>query len=341
MPFRVNFKKSSSIAILTILALMVYSYFGATQIFAASCEWIGTTSFEWEISTNWTNCGGGVPGAADSVLIDLNHTVNINATTTIDSLTLGNIGGTTTPTLNFAYDAIGGSALIIDDGNLVVYSGATITHSNATSGDTLVGTVSISVGGTTNINSGGAIQLNGKGYIGGTNVLIDGEGSGGGIAAAGGSGQGGGGGGYGGSGEGGATGGPAGGTPYGNHDNPIHLGSGGGGGYWGGVGGSGGGAIFLVSSGTITIDGDITANGGNGSGGGWSGGGGSGGSINIQGPTLTGSGTISTNGGAANVPTPPAEEEGEEEEDGFILAIPPRIHSQDQSQVLGTQMVLL
>lgn len=117
---------------------------------------------------------------------------------------------------------------------------------------------------------------------------------------------------------GGASGG-SGGLAYGNERTlPMIGGSGGGGGggttaYSGGGGGGGGGALVIASSGTVTINGSITANGGGAyqgehgeyvgyphyftyyyAGGG---GGGSGGSIRLLANILSGNGTLSAVGG--------------------------------------------
>jgi YD repeat-containing protein len=105
--------------------------------------------------------------------------------------------------------------------------------------------------------------------------------------------------GYGGLGGAGACG-AAGGIPYGNPYTPDDLGSGGGDypGYYSGIGGAGGGAMKLVVSGSISVNGTISSNGTNGSGS-WhgAGGGGSGGSIWIIAETLDGSGMIEADGG--------------------------------------------
>lgn len=89
---------------------------------------------------------------------------------------------------------------------------------------------------------------------------------------------------------------------------PAIGGSGGGGGggtskFVGGGGGGGGGAIVIASTGTITVNGTISANGGTGatpsSGQSYysGGGGGSGGSIRLIANTIAGNGTITSNGG--------------------------------------------
>lgn len=82
---------------------------------------------------------------------------------------------------------------------------------------------------------------------------------------------------------------------------PVTWGSGGGGagqGYW--YGGFGGGSVRLSVTGTLLVDGRISANGTDGQ---WYSGGGAGGSVNVTAGTLTGSGTISANGGRGDGPS--------------------------------------
>ncbi len=78
-------------------------------------------------------------------------------------------------------------------------------------------------------------------------------------------------------------------------NNPFTAGSGGGGNAFNSTGGNGGGAIELSVSGTVQLNGTLSANGGNGSGSG--GGGGAGGSLYLSVGNLTGTGSISANGG--------------------------------------------
>lgn len=126
---------------------------------------------------------------------------------------------------------------------------------------------------------------------------------------------GGGGGGFGAGGSGGGksgscgTNGGAGGNSYSSERVLPAIGGSGGGGaggtiaFVGGAGGGGGGAMVIASSGTITVNGTISANGGGGatpsSGQSYysGGGGGSGGSIRLIANTITGNGTITANGG--------------------------------------------
>ena len=87
-----------------------------------------------------------------------------------------------------------------------------------------------------------------------------------------------------------------GGNPYDYLTSPTSPGSGGGNYSPYSFGGAGGGAIQLTVTGTLQVDGTISANGGNGSGTG--GGGGSGGSIWLTVGTLSGGGAITANGGS-------------------------------------------
>ena len=87
-----------------------------------------------------------------------------------------------------------------------------------------------------------------------------------------------------------------GGNAYDNPTSPSQPGSGGGTYSPYSVGGAGGGALRIIVTGLLQVDGAISANGGNGSGSG--GGGGSGGSIWLTAGTLSGTGSITANGGA-------------------------------------------
>ena len=85
-----------------------------------------------------------------------------------------------------------------------------------------------------------------------------------------------------------------GGTTYDYAMEPNQSGSGGGGFSISSPGGAGGGVIRLIVTGTLEVEGIVSANGGSGSG---FGGGGSGGSIWLAVGTLSGAGSITANGG--------------------------------------------
>ncbi len=137
------------------------------------------------------------------------------------------------------------------------------------------------------------LSADAQGYAGGH--LLPGQGPGAGAVAS----YAAGGAGYGGAG-GAGTGTVSGGQPYGSARRPTHLGSSGGegtSGYASTRGGNGGGALRLVVPGVFLLDGLVSAKGEDGSGDYCSGG--AGGSIWIDAGELTGTGSLSADGGAA------------------------------------------
>jgi RHS repeat-associated protein len=183
----------------------------------------------------------------------------------------------------------GGSVLTIDDALTVTGNSTLLLQGANTSGE--VNGQWAGVGVTINaadveVDAGSSISANGQGYTSVTGATGNGPGGGGGnstVTA---------GGGYGGAGANSPY--CTGGGTYGSAYFPIDLGSAGGG-TPGGMGGAGGGAIQLVVSNTLTLNGTISANGGTGNG--WDPGGGSGGGILLDAGTLSGSGMIEANAG--------------------------------------------
>ena len=157
----------------------------------------------------------------------------------------------------------------------------------------------LTVTGSATVQAGGGIIADGLGYAGGS-------GPGAGKVYTSSYAYIGGGGGYGGYGASGGGNTPAyGGITYGSAASPTEFGSGGGGNGYVIItsqpplaGGAGGGAIRLSVTGTLQVDGRISARGLGGTG--PSAGGGAGGSINLTVGALTGSGVISADGGAGN-----------------------------------------
>ena len=151
------------------------------------------------------------------------------------------------------------------------------------------------ISGNATIQAGGVILLDGKGYAGASGPGAGGTVSSNGI-------QTGGGGGYGGYGGSSALG-AAGGTSYGSLTQQSSSGSGGGNGLGtspNNLGGAGGGSIQLNVTGSLDLDGLVSANGNPGVGGGS--GGGSGGNIWVNAEGLSGGGVFSANGGSGNLP---------------------------------------
>ncbi|MFQ5493024.1 MAG: LamG-like jellyroll fold domain-containing protein [Candidatus Dojkabacteria bacterium] len=182
-------------------------------------------------------------------------------------------------------------------------TGEVIIERNVTDNDDLAGDwgVTLLVKDLT-VQSGGKINATGKGYLPGEAESPSGDG--GDSAGT----TGGAGGGHGGAGgEGAEDGSNPSGTPgnaYGSTEAPVTLGSAGGSGGDGGVGGTGGGALKIDSTGVVTINGEITADGETGQvGTDSSGGGGAGGSIWIEADEFAGAGLVSANGGDATSAT--------------------------------------
>jgi len=175
---------------------------------------------------------------------------------------------------SYTYDSI-----LVESGGILV-----------TVGDTTSGTGVVINATSVTVELGGRITADGLGYQGGVDNQA-GDGPGGGVYV----GPSGTGGGYGGPGA--SRSGVSGGQPYGSAREPVDLGSGGGDGA-NGYGGDGGGALKIVVSDTITIDGIISANGERGYSSGSYAGAGAGGSVWIDADTIGGSGSIATNGQA-------------------------------------------
>ncbi|MBI5153692.1 hypothetical protein HZA57_00510, partial [Candidatus Poribacteria bacterium] len=193
---------------------------------------------------------------------------------------------------NAALLEMGGGSQLIADGDLLVSEDSTVICRGKNRTGQVVRAwagagVTISAD-TLTIDSTSHVTADGEGYT------CPGHGSWGngpGGGAPGGAGPGGGGG-YGGRGGNGDSG--AGGVAYGAPLGPLDLGSAGGAGDQGQVVGQGGGAIHLVASSVLTLDGLVTANGASGH---EDVGGGAGGSLWIQTATLRGAGSLQANGG--------------------------------------------
>lgn len=192
---------------------------------------------------------------------------------TIQSLTLGNGSGTTSPILSFSYDASGSANnLDISGGNLTVNTSATITHTASESDkedariDINVDTGSATISGTVDADASGFID-GGIGYGGNIALGASHGGTGGSYTISSSS------------------------DIYGSITNPVTLGS-------ATPAHVGGGAVKIYSAGNMIIDGTVSANGQTA---GLSRGGAAGGSvILITDSQLSGSGTISADGGESS-----------------------------------------
>lgn len=278
----------------------------------------GGADDDWCTDANWGN--NSEPGTSTSVSIDTDVLGAGVTVTTSGCVTEGNdlkfstltIGGGTTATLEVQQNINSGSA------NITIANGGVVKQKNTTT-QTITGTLLIQSGGklthtdnttsqanevdfsaaTITIDNGGSIDADALGYD-----ANQGEtgGKGGGSACAGGGGA------HGGNGGasqtwGGCT--SSGGTAYGSSTNPVTMGSGGGtrSGNTATTASQGGGFIKLVATGTITINGTITADGAasTGASGGYGFGGGAGGGINVSVATIAGTPqSITATGGASS-----------------------------------------
>ncbi len=222
--------------------------------------------------------GGAYNGGAGTVFTELTGAPGLLALNNN-----GNPGANSTVTLsNVADVAISNGAVVAVSGPFLPQN-ATIGTNGVLTGQSQT-SLQFSVSNLT-VTAGGTMSVNGLGY------LTGGAGAGGSYSSGGVT--------YGGGGGHGGYGGPAavtnavGGNAYDAQPNPSGLGSSGGGGII--IGGAGGGAINVNVTGTLLVNGSISANGWNGSG--LAGGGGSGGSVYLTAATMSGNGTITANGG--------------------------------------------
>ncbi len=223
---------SRFVAVLTLMAACVGS------VRAATITWTGGgDGTNWFDSGNWS---AGVPGNGDGAVINSGSVALTNVTGDLAALTMN--GGT----LTFSNWTTKLTAT-----NVWIESGATMTLPAAFTNTAMSNRVWIACSNLF-IASGGEIDADGKGYAGGTSTR-NASGPGAGVNHS----SNPTGGGYGG------TGGGSGGGIYGSTNAPLAPGSGGGGRTTGGSnGGHGGGAIRIEASGSVTVNGTISANGG-------------------------------------------------------------------------------
>lgn len=238
----------------------------------------GGDGVNWESGNNWNP--DGVPSSDDNVFVTGSVNVDINATTTVNTLTIGT--GSDDPRIYFDYDAVPSSnRLYVDGGDTDVFflkSGAIISTTANSSTQAYRGFIQITDG---NGIIDGDINVDSKGFTGG-----NGTGAGSTVSGIGTGGT-----------HGGEGGGPSPSTSViDTVSAPNMIGSGGSSDF--ATGGSGGGVFLLwATGGDLEINGDISANGQTVTSGIGDPGGGAGGSIWITAENLTGSGSASANGG--------------------------------------------
>jgi len=231
---------------------------------AATVTWDGSAADGlWETDANWDS--GVVPTALDDVIIDnVTTTLSTGQTASFLTLTVG-LGTNPTGLVLIGDIASGGDITIANQGTLVqsnavaqsitgtlvIQSGGLLTHQQ--NGTVQAYEVDFSAS-NVNIQAGGSINVDARGYSGGVSSNYPGYGPGGGggnnFSGAGGGGHGG---------HGGAGSSFLGGAGYCSLVDVATIGSGGG--SDGHDGGYGGGLIRLNVSGTLTINGTISAKG--------------------------------------------------------------------------------
>jgi len=256
----------------------------------------------WYTAGNWRE--NAVPGAIDTAVLATRDTILVTSPALrVHDVILGDADGLSAPILKI-------STGVVSSGTWTLYKNATLEQS--TTEQLIVGTLLMQPGSVVShtqntttrryavnlkaVNdltmlAGSSIAVDGLGYAGG-NLFSDGYGPGRGRYALS-YGSGGGHGGSGASSRGTSVGGPA----YDSLLNPADLGSGGAGGS-GDLGGGGGGAVALEAGGQMTLDGVISVN-GTACAGDYCGGG-AGGSINLNSPSLKGTGSLRANGGTGS-----------------------------------------
>ena len=259
----------------------------AVTLEAATVLWNGGDG-QWTNGANWTPSG--VPAAGDSVVFS-NVATACTVSSIADNLASITVLSNYTGTITFAPNCVGGTTNSLTlSGDLTVYGGAMVFQGNTNSS---LGMGFVVHAANVTVASNGTLSVNGQGFTScagpaaGSNNLYYGAGGGA----------------YGGMGGNSSGNGMGATNLYGSVVAPMALGSGGGvdiySGYSGSIGGSGGGALALLAgSGTVTVNGTISANGSAPSPINRQGGGGSGGSIYIVCSQLTGGGLISADGGA-------------------------------------------
>jgi len=255
------------------VGLIMCVFFGLAVMYgsATTKTWTGSSSSDWFDDGNWSPSVQ--PVASDDVIYtsDGNSLLLTNATPLLESFTMqdGTLTFSNWTTRVWATDAT------IDSG--------TITLTGPFTDSQMSNRVWFVCPGSFNLGTNATIDVDGKGFHGGVSGQSTGSGPGGGTGSRGGA--------YGG--EGGSL--AIGVQPYGAPEIALQPGSGGG--YVKSAGGHGGGVVLVESSGTVTLYGDIMANGIAAS---WDEGGGSGGAIRIDCDRLNGSDSalLSADGGA-------------------------------------------
>ncbi|MBC7943560.1 hypothetical protein H7X68_03635 [Candidatus Saccharibacteria bacterium] len=133
--------KTSRILFFGVVFLVLIFSFLPTYKTAAASSCLSTGSGDWNVAGTWTNCGGGIPGLADSATIASGHIVAVVVDSSAASLTIN------------ANSVAGGNGVTISSGKKLDITGATTLAAPTTA------TSSLSVG--NGLLSAGSISITG------------------------------------------------------------------------------------------------------------------------------------------------------------------------------------
>ena len=158
--------------IITILFLLL-----PFSLFAQTKTWVGANNGTWSTAGNWSPSG--VPNASNDVVFNTSRTVNIDAPTTVKSISISNAsavllqpdGASRTITINTA-----GVGLSIAAGGTLTLNGSnqgggrTLTITSTSASSSIAGTLNVTaIGAATSFTSNGTITVTGTiNYTGGT-----------------------------------------------------------------------------------------------------------------------------------------------------------------------------
>lgn len=277
--------------------------------YSAAVYWDGGAgTSDWNTAANWNP--DGVPTSSDDVTVTSTVNIVTSAAISFSTLSIGQDSGTTFATTTISHAITSGGSITIKNqgsliqntttqlsitGTLLIESGGILTHTANTSAQNYEVDIS---GATVTLNAGGTINVDGKGYTPSSISGGTGNGTGGGRGSGAAAGAGGAHAGNGGTGL------NTGGTGYCDLTAPVTIGSAGGNGSTGDAnsGGTGGGLVILNATGTLTVNGTVSAKGSAPSSG--NSGGGAGGGVSLTAGTIAGTPqsftVIGGAGGASN-----------------------------------------
>jgi hypothetical protein len=159
-------KSLASIILKTgLLAVVLLAISPAQPAYANACTWTGSTSTDWNDASNWSGCGGVIPQAADTVVIqDVTNDPVLGSDVTVAGLTI-NTGGVL---------SLGSRTLTLTDGGITnsgTLTGGTgtlilaFTAQRTLSGSGLYDLNHLTVnasGGTVNLSSGVTLHVGGN-----------------------------------------------------------------------------------------------------------------------------------------------------------------------------------